>query len=283
LGNTLLKAEKQLIVNADDYGTNKARNRGILEAAREGIVTTTSVIANAITSDDSLLNLKKQFGTCIGIHLNLTMGVPLSDRPKTLLDQSGKFWNKRTIWQKALHGDLDLSAVEEEFAAQVNHLLKLGIQPDHIDGNNHIHVFPGIAEVLARLARSFGVTWVRLPLEPFTAWCQWFRKNACKKSFMGHLSQRAAEVFTAHGLRFTDNFAGIQFPVVPKLESLKAFVANLPYGTTELMCHPGYQDPQAGRFSSAQREQELYVLTHRALLDDIRAYSVRLISYSEMK
>ena len=55
-----LRTEKQLIVNADDYGTNEARNRGILEAAREGIVTTTTIIANAITSDDSLHNLQKQ-------------------------------------------------------------------------------------------------------------------------------------------------------------------------------------------------------------------------------
>ena len=278
-----LRTEKQLIVNADDYGTNEARNRGILEAAREGIVTTTTIIANAITSDDSLHNLQKQFGACIGIHLNLTMGIPLSDRPKTLTDQSGKFWNKRTVWQKALNGELDLSAVEEEFAAQFNHLLKIGVQPDHVDGNNHIHVFPGIAEVVAVLARSFDVTWVRVPLEPFSRWHEYFWKNSRKKSYLGRLSRRAAEVFRAHGLRFTEKFAGIQFPVVAKLESLRAFLANLPHGTTELMCHPGYKDPKAGPFSSAQREHELSILTHQVVLDDIRRFNIRLISYSEIR
>ena len=276
------KPEKQLIVNADDYGTNPARNRGILQAAREGIVTTTSVIANSITPGTAVSDLRASFGTRIGIHLNLTMGTPLTAGATTLTGPSGAFWEKETVWRKALHGGLDLSQVEEEFAAQINHVLKLGITPDHIDGNNHIHVFPGIAELTARLAGSFGITRVRVPLEPFSRWHHCLRRNSRKKAFIGRLSRQAALVFAAHGLRFTETFAGIQFPVVSKLESLRAFVANLPHGTTELMCHPGYRDPEAGQFSSAEREHELSVLTNRAVLDDIRRFGIRLISYGDI-
>ena len=275
--------EKQLIVNADDYGTNHARNRGICEAAREGIVTSTSVIAGSITRGDPVHDLRASFGTRIGIHLNLTLGAPLSRRAKTIANASGAFWEKKTVWQKALHGDFDLNEVEDEFAAQFDYLLKLGIAPDHVDGNNHIHVFPGIAEVTARIARSFGVTWVRLPLESFSGWHEYVRRNSRKKSFIGRLSGQAAQVFAGAGLRFTEWFAGIQFPVVSKLESLRAFVANLPHGTTELMCHPGYRDPQAGGFSSAERERELSVLTHRTVLEDVSRFGVRLVSYSEIK
>ena len=277
------KPEKQLIVNADDYGTNAPRNRGIVEASRKGIVTTTSVIANSMKPGDSLVDLRDAFGTRIGVHLNLTMGAPLSAGATTLTGPSGAFWDKETVWRKALRGDLDLTRVEEEFAAQIRHLLKLGIVPDHVDGNNHIHVFPGIAELAARAGSSFGITWVRLPLEPFSRWHHRFMRNSRKKSFIGRLARRAAPVFAAHCLRFTDTFAGIQFPLVSKLESLRAFVANLPHGTTELMCHPGYRDPEAGHFSSAEREHELSVLTDQAVLDDIRRFGIRLISYGDLR
>jgi chitin disaccharide deacetylase len=275
-------SEKLLIVNADDYGTNAARNRGILEAARGGIVTTTSVIANSIKPGDAVSALRASFGTRVGVHLNLTMGTPLSAAASTLVNPSGAFWDKETVWRKALRGDLDLTRVEEEFAAQINHLLTLGIAPDHLDGNNHIHVFPGIAEVTARLGSSFGITRVRLPLEPFARWHHYFRRNSRKKSFMGRLARRAAPVFASHGLRSTETFAGMQFPAMTELESLRAFVANLPCGTTELMCHPGYRDPEAGGFSTAEREHELSVLTNLAVLDDIRRFGIRLISYGDI-
>lgn len=277
------QAEKQLIVNADDYGTNDARNRGICEAAREGIVTSTSVIANCVKPGEPLSDLRASFGTRIGIHLNLTMGTPLTVGATTLVTPSGAFWDRETVWRKALHGDLDLTQVEAEFAAQIDHLLKLGIVPDHMDGNNHIHVFPGIAELTARLGSSFGITRVRVPLERSSRWHHHFRSNARKKSFIGRLSRHAAPVFAAHGLRFTGGFAGIQFPVVSKLESVRAFVANLPHGTMELMCHPGYRDPEAGHFSSAGREHELSVLTNLAVRDDIRRCGIRLISFGDIR
>ncbi len=45
---------RQLIVNADDYNTDEGRNRGIIEAARRGIVTSTSVLANAAWPEGAL-------------------------------------------------------------------------------------------------------------------------------------------------------------------------------------------------------------------------------------
>ncbi len=276
------KSEKRLIVNADDYGTNDKRNRGILQAAREGIVTSTSIIANLIEAGASVQNLKDGFGSRIGIHLNLTAGVPLAGRPRTLASPSGNFWDKKTVWRKALGGNFDLNEIEEEFTAQLDHLLRLGIKPDHIDGNNHIHVFPGITEKVAQLARALDIVSVRLPREPFFTWRQYVQQNAFKKSLFNRLSRSAASIFTRHGLYCQDNFAGIQFPVVAHLESLRSFMANLPEGTTELMCHPGYRDPKGSAFSGIQREQELSVLTNKILLDDLRRFKIRLVSYSDM-
>ena len=41
---------KQLIVNADDYGKTAGVTRGIIQAHREGIVTSTTVMVTQLTT-----------------------------------------------------------------------------------------------------------------------------------------------------------------------------------------------------------------------------------------
>lgn len=271
---------KYLIVNADDYNTDKERNRGIMQAAMEGIVTSVSVIANLPFESEEVLNLQNVFGANIGIHLNLTKGRPLTAEAKTLIGNNGHFFEKRKAWQQALFRRYDLKEVEGEFAAQINHLKAAGVTPDHIDGNNHIHVFPGIAEVVGQLANDFGISKIRLSLEAFNSWNNYCSPGAIRKSFIGTLSKRARMVFNNYGLRFPDHFAGIQFPRVSDVSSLRAFIRNFPEGTTELMCHPGYRNERENRYSTGEREQELLALTDSGVLKDIRCFNITLISFS---
>jgi len=273
---------KYLIVNADDYNTDSERNRGILQAARSGMVTSVTVIANLRGDDDALAELKRVMGARIGIHLNLTSGRPLVPKLKTLTDEAGFFYTKQTAWRKALLGTFDIKEVEKEFAAQIERLTASGIAPDHLDGNNHVHVFPGIARVAGSLAQRYGISRIRLPLEPFSRLLQWTQPKALKKYFIGLLSRRTRPQFVRCGLRFTDHFAGIQFPTVARVASLNAFLMNLPEGTTELMCHPGYQNQAENPFSTSEREQELAALTSADVLREVRRQNIHLISYSEL-
>ena len=273
---------RYLIVTADDYNTDRARNRGILETVSKGIVTSVSVLANMPWEENALAELKAACGPRIGIHLNLTRGKPLCSGLKTLTHATGCFFTKQTAWRKALLGLFDLQETEKELAAQIEHLMTAGIVPDHIDGNNHIHVFPGIAPVVARLADRYGIRTVRLPLEAFSFLRQYGQPNALKKYFIGLLAKRARPIFRNHGLCFTDYFAGIQFPAVANTASLRAFLQTLPHGVTELMCHPGFKNDTGNPFSTEEREQELHSLTHQDVLEDIRRLNINLISYSEL-
>jgi predicted glycoside hydrolase/deacetylase ChbG (UPF0249 family) len=274
--------ERYLIVNADDFNTHADRNRGILEAAAKGIVTSTTIMANMPGLKEALPGLLRTFGNRIGIHLNLTMGRPLTSGAASLVTPSGSFPDKRTAWKNALFGRMDLGQVEREFAAQIALLRNSGVRPDHIDGNNHIHVFPGVVDIAARLANDFGITKIRLPSERFWSAGQFLQPGAIKKGFFGLLSGRGRSLFKSLGLRFTDHFAGIQFPVVSRIDSLGAFLESLPKGTTELMCHPGYRSPAASPFSSFEREEELSCLTNPGLVERVRALKIHLISYGEI-
>src|SRR3972149_9115339 len=196
---------KYLMVNADDFNTDEQRNLGILKAAREGIVTTLSVIVHPMGQEGPLKELRATLGRRIGIHLNLTKGVPFSSNAKTLVDGLGQFQKKNIVWQKALMGRLDLKEVETEFAAQISRLKEVGVHPDHIDGNNHIHIFPGIAALVAHLANDFGIRCIRLPLERFSKWEHYVQPRLFKKVLISALSGRAETIFRRHGLRFTDH------------------------------------------------------------------------------
>jgi predicted glycoside hydrolase/deacetylase ChbG (UPF0249 family) len=177
----------------------------------------------------------------------------------------------------------DLQEAEKELCAQIERLMSLGMLPDHMDGNNHIHIFPGIATVAARLAQHYRIRKVRLPLEAFSSLRQYWQPNALKKYFIGLLANRARPVFKSHGLCFTDYFAGIQFPAVADTASLRAFLQTLPHGVTELMCHPGFKSDTLNPFSTEAREQELHSLTHQDVLEDIRRLNINLISYCELE
>jgi predicted glycoside hydrolase/deacetylase ChbG (UPF0249 family) len=274
---------RYLIVNADDFNTDRERNRGILEAVSTGIVTSVSVLANLPWEEKALSELKAACGARLGIHLNLTRGKPLCSGLKTLTDEAGCFFTKQTAWRRALLGMFDLQEAEKELCAQIERLMSLGMLPDHMDGNNHIHIFPGIATVAARLAQHYRIRKVRLPLEAFSSLRQYWQPNALKKYFIGLLANRARPVFKSHGLCFTDYFAGIQFPAVADTASLRAFLQTLPHGVTELMCHPGFKSDTLNPFSTEAREQELHSLTHQDVLEDIRRLNVNLISYCELE
>ncbi len=114
---------RYLIVTADDYNTDRARNRGILETVSKGIVTSVSVLANMPWEENALAELKAACGPRIGIHLNLTRGKPLCPELKTLTLAAGCFFTKQAAWRKALLGLFDLQEIEKEFAAQIEHLI----------------------------------------------------------------------------------------------------------------------------------------------------------------
>ena len=274
---------KRLIVNADDYNTDAERNRGIVQAAKEGIVTSVSVIANLPLIEKDIVQLQEVFGARVGVHLNLTRGIPLTPHSRTLAGKDSRFLPKREAWSRALFRGYDVEEVKQEFAAQISRLKEAGLSPDHLDGNNHLHVFPGIAEVVAQLANDFQISKIRLPLEPFDTWRQYYSAGVWKKALVGWFAAQARPLFKRCGLRFPDRCAGIQSPRVCEIESLRTFLRNLPEGSTELMCHPGYPNEPVNAYSTVERQEELLALTDWSIGDYIRHSDIKPISFQDLE
>src|SRR5262245_37319591 len=68
---------RRLIVNADDFGLTPGVSEGILAAHRHGIVTSTTMLVNRDVPAD-LVRRALDAGLGLGLHVNLTLGKPLT-------------------------------------------------------------------------------------------------------------------------------------------------------------------------------------------------------------
>ena len=78
---------RKLIVNADDFGFSEAVNHGILKAMEDGIVTSTSIMANMPGFAHAAALYHEHPDMAVGVHLNLTCYRPLLSTHKTLVTE----------------------------------------------------------------------------------------------------------------------------------------------------------------------------------------------------
>ena len=156
-----------LIVNADDYGLTTGISNGILQAHREGIVTSTSVLAVGPAFARTAPLLADVPGLGVGVHLAAVGEDPPMLAPReipTLVDRKGRLpgsWRQFTAL--ALAGRVDPDDLRREFAAQFERVRDLGIPITHLDTHQHLHLWPIVREVVLELAGAEGVTAVRVP------------------------------------------------------------------------------------------------------------------------
>ena len=75
----------RLILNADDFGYDPAVTRGIAEAMRQGVVSSTTMIVNSPWSEEAAAQAE---GLAIGLHLNLVRFESVS-QPSVELTERG--------------------------------------------------------------------------------------------------------------------------------------------------------------------------------------------------
>ena len=89
--------ERVLIVNADDFGLSKGQNYGIVEACRNGVVTSTTALVNGAAIDHAVQLSRDIPELAVGMHFVLTLGRPLTAMPGLTRDGVLGKW----IWQMA--------------------------------------------------------------------------------------------------------------------------------------------------------------------------------------
>src|SRR4029077_15643507 len=91
----------RLIINADDFGISRGVNIGIIEAAEAGIVTSASLIVNLPASAAPLDRAPSCPPLSLGLHLNLTVGRPLTAAASLTRGDTGEFFTLPALIARA--------------------------------------------------------------------------------------------------------------------------------------------------------------------------------------
>ena len=117
---------KWLIVNGDDFGFTDGVNRGIIDAHRHGILTSTSLLV-ARPACDAAIALEREYPTLsVGLHLELDPN----------------------------HPERAIADAERQFAQFVE---RIGGAPTHLDTHHDVHYDPRILPQLREWSASIGV------------------------------------------------------------------------------------------------------------------------------
>ena len=224
----------QLIVNADDLGYSPHRDRGIFQAFQDGIVTSASLIVNGASAEHAAKQAQA-IGLEMGLHLNLTEGKPLTNAP-SLTNFAGTMHYKMKIWEESLKEE----DVQQETIAQLERFKQLtGSYPYHIDGHQHVHVAPRIAEIIAPLLQQYGVRSTRIPDQDVDK-IKWLEDDVRARYNRRYAtSVKARLTYAKYGISAPEcigvGLCGTQMTQ----HRIKACLEGMS-GTVELMVHPGH-------------------------------------------
>ena len=286
---------RNLIVNADDLGWTAGVNRGIAEAHRHGIVTSASLLANGEAFAEAVELAQETSGLGVGVHLNLNDGRPVAppESVPSLVNDAGEFeGGPDGLLLKIATRGLSLREVEVEWGAQISRVRDAGIEPTHLDGHKHVHMLPGLFEIALRLAKRHGIGAIRVSHETSSlrvALSTGDRRAAVvlKQGVQARglklLARDAREQAERAGMSTADYFCGIAQTGELTKEGVARLLRNLPEGTTELMCHPGYADDALRKTATrlqASRQKEVEILTDTEIRNLVASQGIRLIDYA---
>src|SRR3989338_8844585 len=148
-----------LKIIADDLGLHKSVNDGIIFLLKEGKISGASLMANGEAFEDAVKKCLEVELPNIGIHLNLV-------EQKSVVSDEQLYKNHRIFFLKYLLGLVKKDHIQREFEAQFKKIIQAGIRPLFINGNQHLHLLPGIMNMCIKLAIEYNVSYIRIVNEP---------------------------------------------------------------------------------------------------------------------
>lgn len=287
----------QVLLHADDFGMNPVVNQGIIAGFSHGVLTSTSILANAPDFTDAVtrwswldderaagrmasVDARRSLGDrCaspfdLGVHLNLTEGTPLTpDFPSECLDASGRFSGLGVIARRLLLTPHRWRpAIERELSAQVARVVDAGLRPTHLNGHQYVELFPALAEPIINIAARFRIPVVRVASE----------RGVWRALVLSRLASRWRERSRHASLCSADEYRGTAHAGRVSLDLMRRWTSGLPQGCTlEVGLHPGLAPvaPSADGWRDplgALRPRELELLQSPELRDLLAAGDLHL-------
>lgn len=235
--------KKQLIINADDFGIHPAVNEAVRKAATEGILTSTSLMAGGDAFDEAVEMARSMPSLGIGIHLTLVGGIkpvlPPSEVPSLTWDNGVFCHDYGKLIVRDLEGKISISEVYAEWDAQIQKIMNTGLPVTHMDGHQHMHMWPHFYPIARDLAKKYHISCMRVPDEDVLFGMKdghiirWAAKNG-----LSLLSRMHRSDLKKNHIRTNDHFFGMLYGGHLSPERFAKFILQTRPGITEIMCHP---------------------------------------------
>jgi predicted glycoside hydrolase/deacetylase ChbG (UPF0249 family) len=261
---------------ADDYGIAPGVNRAILDLLDAGRIDATSVMMPPESLDAAaiaaLAAIKQRRPTIsVGLHLTLTA-------PFAAMTTGQAFKPLADMLIAALMRRLDRAALAAEVRAQLAAFrTAFGRPPDHVDGHQHVQLFPQVRDVvLAAMAEAAPQAAVR-QCGRAGSWTARIkdRKGLLLDRLSVAFRRRAARAGLATNTAFAGTYdfdGGADFAAL-----FPRFLDSLPDGGL-VMCHPGFVDAELRRLDplTALREREYAYFMAEAFPRTLAAKNIAL-------
>lgn len=231
-----------LKIIADDLGLYKSVNDGIVFLLKENKIDGASLMANGEAFEDAIRQCKNNQLYNIGIHLNLveqmsvTLGKPMSK-------------NHQVFFIKYIFRLIKKDFIKRELEAQVQKVIQAGIKPVFINGNQHLHLLPGIMDMVIVLAVKYGINYIRIVNEPASLKMGKLFRQA-QVLFLNFLSKFAKNKIRKAGLKCNDYFIGFVNAgnlSEDDIKQARELTENGHDKVVEVGCHPGHEDENLRR------------------------------------
>jgi hopanoid biosynthesis associated protein HpnK len=283
--------QRQLIVNADDFGMSEAVNEAIIRAHREGVLTSASLMVTGEAAAQAVRLAKENPRLAVGIHLVAVMGrsvLPQSEIP-TLVDEAQNFSNNPTAaGLKYFFSPQSRREIRREIAAQFAKFHETGLKLSHVDGHLHLHVHPVIFNEALKQAITYGARRMRVPEEERDLALGFDGSNRAQKTFFtiqfGGLARYMKSKLHAAGFTVPERVYGnLQSGRMNESYFLYT-LDNLCAATNEIYFHPATYP--AARSLDAHEQQcqiEFETLLSEPVKQRLAQLKVRLTNYIDME
>lgn len=230
-----MKIENLRII-ADDLGLAESVNDGIVFLLKEDKIGGASLMANGEAFYDAVSKIAN-FPN-IGTHLVLVEEKSLTriKLPK----------NHKIFFMKYILGLINLEDIGRELRAQIEKCISVGIMPQFINSHQHLHLLPGIMDIVIKLAGEYKIPYIRAVNEPVNLSGSKLLRKA-QLLFLNFLSKSAKKKIKRAGLGCNDFFIGFINAGSISEDDIK-YAENLarkyPDKIIELGCHPGYESEE---------------------------------------
>jgi hopanoid biosynthesis associated protein HpnK len=268
---------RRLVVNGDDFGLSSSINAAVIQAHRDGILTSASLMVNEPAADEAVALARQHPGLGVGLHLALLCGHSALDADLIpgLVNDRREFSDHpvrvglRYFARRSLREPL-----RREIAEQFERFRATGLTLDHVNGHLHLHLHPTVFALLMENAARWGITHVRLTRDHFwfnahLARGQWLYRGAHAVIF--HLlSRRARPALRRRAIKHTSVVFGLLQHARVDETYVTRLLSALPPGDSELYSHP------------SQFRHELDALVSPRVRALARERHIQLIRYQDL-